>query len=124
MSDLENLVATYCKAWFDPNPDERRRLLFATFEPDGIYIDPNVHIVGIEALLNHIDLIIAARHGFWLEQTTMIDAHHDFIRFGWVQRGADGFRGKESIDVCRISPDGKLSLIVGFFGPLMPMQTS
>ncbi len=118
MPDIERLVADYCRAWFDPDPAERRRLLSAVFEPDGVYTDPKTHVVGVDALLRHIDGVIAARDGFYLELTTRVDAHHDFIRFGWVQRGANGFRGADSIDIARLSPDGKFSLIVGFFGPM------
>ncbi len=120
MPDIQSLVADYCRAWFDPDPAERRRLLTAVFEPDGVYTDPKTHVVGIDALLAHIERVVAARDGFSLELTTRVDAHHDFIRFGWVQRGAGGFRGAESLDVARLSPAGKFSLIVGFFGPMTP----
>lgn len=122
MTDLAKLVETYCNAWFDPSAERRRELLSASFERDGVYTDPKVHLVGIEALSNHIDGIVAARPGFWLERTTGIDDHHDFIRFGWVQRGADDFRGKDSVDFCQVSPEGKFSLVVGFFGPPRPME--
>ncbi|TIX26667.1 hypothetical protein [Mesorhizobium sp.] len=124
MFDAESVVDTYCKAWFDPEPEERRRLLFASFEPEGIYTDPTVHISGAEALLEHIDQVLKARPGFWLERTTLIDVHHDFLRFGWVQRGENGFRGADSMDMCRVSEQGKLSLVVGFFGPFRAMPNS
>ncbi|MER9302182.1 hypothetical protein NKJ06_04935 [Mesorhizobium sp. M0293] len=121
MFDAESVVDSYCKAWFDPEPEERRRLLLASFEPEGTYIDPTVHISGAEALLHHIDQVVKARPGFWLERTTSVDVHHDFLRFGWVQRGENGFRGADSMDMCRVSKQGKLSLVVGFFGPFRPM---
>lgn len=118
MSEHENLVDAYGRAWFDPDPDKRQQFLLQAVEQDVIYTDPTVHIVGIQSLANHIRRIVEARPGFWLERTSPVDGHHDFIRFGWVQRRPDGFRGADSIDVCRISSNGKLSLIVGFFGSL------
>lgn len=120
LSDVERLVDSYCRAWFALDPEERGNLLSQCVEQDVIYVDPRAHIVGIRSLSSHIDRIMASRPGFWLERTTVVDVHHDFVRFGWVQRGADGFRGAESIDMCRVSANGKLSLIVGFFGPLAP----
>ena len=119
-ADIENLVDSYCRAWFDPDPDERRRLMARSFETDGVYVDPAVHLFGIEALLTHIEKVIAARPGFWLRRTSVIDGHHDLIRFGWVRMAGDEVDGEESIDVCRISPDGRFSLVAGFFGPLRP----
>ncbi len=116
--ELEKLVANYCLAWFAPEADERRRLLAETFEPDGVYVDPTVRIEGAEALLAHIAKVMAWRPGFFLERTSIVDAHHDFLRFGWVQRRENGYRGGESVDICQLSPRGRLKLVIGFFGPL------
>jgi hypothetical protein len=118
LTDLEGLVDAYCSAWFDRDPERRRRLLFQTVEQDVTYVDPMVHIVGIELLAMHINRTVEARPGFWLERTSLVDSHHDFIRFSWVQRRGDDFRGTDCVDICRVTSNGKLSLIVGFFGPL------
>ncbi|KQU78753.1 hypothetical protein ASD12_16260 [Mesorhizobium sp. Root102] len=71
MFEAESVVNSDCRAWFDPKPEERRRLLFASFEPDGTYIDPTVQISGAEALLHHIDQVVKARPGLWLDRTTL-----------------------------------------------------
>lgn len=118
--DVERLVTDYCRAWFDPAPSERRRLLESVFEPDGRYVDPGVEIAGREALLTHIDAVLAARPGFALERLSAVDRHHDMLRFSWRRVGAGGFAGPECIDVCRLSAEGRLALVVGFFGPLQP----
>lgn len=124
MPDPERLVDLYCQAWFCPDPETRRSLLAQAVEQDVTYVDPTVSIVGIASLASHIDRVVEARPGFWLERTTVVDHHHDVLRFGWVQRGANGFRGAESIDVCRLSRQGKLADIIGFFGPLAAMPGS
>ena len=119
--ELEKLVANYCRAWFAPEAEERRRLLAETFEPDGVYVDPTVRIEGADVLLAHIAKVVASRPGFFLERTSIVDTHHDFLRFSWVQRRENGYRGGESMDVCQLSPRGRLKLVVGFFGPLSPL---
>lgn len=124
MSDLETLVDTYCRAWFDPDLAKRRQLLFQSVEPEVTYVDPSVQIAGFEMLASHIEKTRETRPGFWLERTTLVDSHHNFIRFGWVQRRGSSFRGDESIDVCQLSPDGKMLSIIGFFGPLIPNPMS
>ena len=103
MFDAQSVVDSYCKAWFAPQPEERRRLLFASFEAEGTYIDPKVHISGAEALLRHIDQVVKTRPGFWLERTTLVDGHHDFLRFGWVQRGENDFEAPTA-RTCAASP--------------------
>lgn len=80
--EIERLVSDYCRAWHDPDPGERRRLLDATFEADGVYVDPGVEISGRDALRAHIDRAVAARPGFALERSSAVDAHHDVLRFG------------------------------------------
>ncbi|MER8747781.1 hypothetical protein NKH57_00600 [Mesorhizobium sp. M1050] len=62
--------------------------MFASFEQEGTYIGPTVHISGAEALLHHIDQVLKTRPGFWRERTTLVYVHHDCLRFGWL-RGAD-----------------------------------
>ena len=48
----------------------------------------------------------------------MVDIHHSVLRFTWHKELADGRVLANSIDIGEISGDGKLSRIVGFFGPI------
>ncbi|MEO8456761.1 MAG: nuclear transport factor 2 family protein, partial [Chloroflexota bacterium] len=49
-----------------------------------------------------------------LAMTSGVDEHHGRIRFGWkVENGPQPLEG---IDVGRVSADGKLEMIIGFWG--------
>lgn len=115
---LEDTIATYAAAWDEPDRDRRRVLLAASVTVDAVYVDPGVELRGIAALVDHIDTVSARYPGSRLELTTAVDAHHGIARFGWCKVLADGTRLPDSIDVVEVAPDGRLSRIVGFFGPL------
>ena len=115
---VETLISDYCRAWHHPDANERRRLIEATLEPDCLYLDPTVRIEGAPALLAHIEALLSKRPGFALERLGPVDGHHDMLRFGWRMHLAGGRMGPDCIDVCQLSPNGRLALIVGFFGAL------
>ena len=115
---VEALIDAYCLAWHHPDPAKRRSLIEAALEPDCLYEDPTARVEGSEALLTHIGALLAKRPGFALERLGRADAHHDMLRFGWRMRLADGRTGPDCVDFCRLSMNGKLALVVGFFGPL------
>lgn len=117
---LENTIATYAAAWDEPDRDRRRALLEASVTADAVYVDPGVELRGVAALSGHIDAVSARYPGSRLELTTAVDTHHGIARFGWRKVLADGTLLPDSIDVVEIAPDGRLSRIIGFFGPLRP----
>ncbi len=77
-----------------------------------------MHAEGLDALLAHIDAVIARRPGARVVRTTRVDVHHDLARFGWRVVQADGTTLPEGLDLAELSEDGRIRRIVGFFGPL------
>ena len=116
--DLGEVIATYCAAWSEADPEKRRAMLAGTVSPDVIYVDPTVSVSGASALSDHIEGVIAARPGATLEVTSRVDRHHRFARFGWRMIRADGSAMADSVDFVEINEDGRLKRIVGFFGAL------
>lgn len=115
---LERLIDTYCAAWSDPDPACRRQLLGAVWEDGATYTDPTVHAVGMDELLAHIDTVVARRPGARVIRTSRVDAHHDLARFAWHVVQADGTALPDSLDLAEISGAGRISRVIGFFGPL------
>ncbi len=54
--------------------------------------------------------------GHSFRRTTGIDAHHEFVRFGWELVGPDGAVAIAGYDVGELADDGRLRRITGFFG--------
>jgi hypothetical protein len=111
------IVTQYMAAWNEPDATARRALLEQCWSDSGVYVDPNVSLIGREALGGHIATVQASRPGARLEFMSGIDVHHNVVRFLWRLVRADGTCGDISIDFGEIGADGRLVKIVGFFGP-------
>lgn len=115
---LETLVDRYCAAWNTVDAAERRAILSSVLTDGGLYVDPSVRAVGIEACATHIDGIVARNPGSRISRTGLIDAHHEVLRFSWSNRLADGRVLRAGIDFCILAGDGKFQSIVGFIEPV------
>ena len=115
---FEAVVDRYCAAWNDPDACKRRDLLASVWSDESVYVDPGVHLAGIEALSEHIAAVAARYPGSCIVRTTVVDAHHRLARFGWKMVRADGVSLPESLDIAELDGSGKLARIVGFFGAL------
>ena len=104
-------------AWNERDDTARRALLEQCWSDGGVYLDPNVSLVGRDALATKIGKVLASRPGARLEFMSGIDVHHTMVRFLWRLVRADGTCGDTSIDFGEVGPDGRLVKIVGFFGP-------
>jgi hypothetical protein len=116
-SAITEIVTQYMAAWNEPDATARRALLEQCWSDSGVYVDPNVSLIGREALGGHIATVQASRPGARLEFMSGIDVHHNVVRFLWRLVRADGTCGDISIDFGEIGADGRLVKIVGFFGP-------
>ena len=117
---IDEAVATYCAAWDEPDRGRRRALLEASVTADIAYVDPTVDLTGIARLVDHIDTVSARFPGSRLVLTSAVDLHHGLARFSWRRILADGTARPESLDIVEIAEDGRLSRVIGFFGPLPP----
>jgi hypothetical protein len=117
-TEIEALIDTYCSAWSDPDPKRRREILESVWADGATYTDPTVHAAGIDALLVHIGTVLARRPSAKVIRTSHVDAHHGVARFAWRVVQADGTTLPDGLDFAEITPDGRISRIVGFFGPL------
>ena len=116
MASVAEVVAEYVAAWGETDAEKRQALIERAWAEDGSYVDPVADIEGRGALSELIAGFHAQSPGSTIVKTSGIDQHHDKIRFAWAMRGADGKTLLEGIDVGEVAPDGKLALIVGFWG--------
>jgi hypothetical protein len=119
---VDKLVTLYCAAWDEPDRERRRAMLEQVFEADGVYVDPTVRLTGVLALVDHIEKVSARYPGSTLLRTTRIDWHHEMLRFGWRKKLANGHLLPSSVDFCRLSEQGRLRLVVGFFGEMTDLD--
>lgn len=79
---------------------------------------------GREALVGHIGGFLAQAQGGRIVIASRVDHHHDTrLRFSWAMQSADGNVLAEGMDYGELDEDGRLKLIVGFFGPFPPLES-
>lgn len=118
MADIHDVLDAYGRAWREPDDALRLILLETAFADDGLYQDPSANANGRTALSEHISGVLETYPGSRVEITSGVDRHHDKIRFTWHMRSANGAIAIEGIDFGEIGADGRLTSIIGFFGPV------
>ncbi|MBX2799782.1 MAG: nuclear transport factor 2 family protein [Myxococcales bacterium] len=116
---MTDLVDAYCAAWNEPDPVRRTDQLTPLCTPDVVYTDPRVRTMGVDELVAFVSEVRASRPGASVQRTSVVDQHHGWVRFAWHVRLADGTTLPEGLDVCEVR-DGRLALVLGFFGSLQP----
>ncbi len=120
----EQAVDLYGQAWAEPDEAKRRALLERAWAENGVYTDPTAEVNGREALVKHIGGFMENSRGGRIVITSKVDSHHETrLRFSWAMQSADGKTVAEGIDYGELDEDGKLKLIVGFFGPFQPLDS-
>ena len=116
---LEELIATYDRAWNEPDEGERRRLLELCWADDGELVDPQAgRFRGRDAVLERLAGFRERFPGARVEITSGLDENHGFARFAWTIFGADGSELFDGMDFAAVADDGRLGRVVMFFGPL------
>ncbi len=128
-ANAQEAVDLYGSAWREPDEAKRRAILEKAWAEDGVYTDPTAYVDGREALVQHIGGFLAGRStgsGPSIQIDSSVDVHHDkFLRFAWKMVGPDGKTVlSPGMDYGELDEDGRLKLIVGFFGPFPPVAES
>lgn len=115
MSNVNESVVRYLKAWSEPDAKRRRDLVAQAFTEDGSYIDRVREGHGHDS----IDAMIAKAQshfpGYSLHLASGVEAHHDYVRFSWVAGGsADAPLYIKGTDFAVVADDGRLRSVVGF----------
>jgi hypothetical protein len=115
MSNVNEAVVRYLKAWSERDAERRRDLVAQTFTEDGTYIDRVREGRGHDG----IDAMIAKAQGqfpgYSLHLASGIEAHHDYVRFSWVAGGtAEAPLYIKGTDFAVITDDGRLKSVIGF----------
>ena len=115
--DPKHAAAMYMAAWDEPDENARRAILDEVWVSDGVYVDPLGRADGREGLVQHIAGYQQQFAGHTMEPTTGVDAHDGYLRFSWHMLDPDGNEVMEGVDFGSYDDNGRITLIVGFFGP-------
>lgn len=118
MSDLATTIDAHLAGYCEPDPEARRALLARAWSEDGHLLDPPLEATGPEGIAELVDAVLGHYPGHRFARTSAIDAHHDVARYEWALVAPDGSTTLTGLDVATVGPDGRLTGVVGFFGPL------
>jgi hypothetical protein len=114
----QEVVQAYMEAWNETDEGKRRVLLDKAWADNGTYTDPMQHAEGRDELIGLISQFQQQMPGASIVMASLIDEHHDRLRFQWRMEG--GPQAMEGIDIGKTAADGRLESIVGFFGAAPP----
>jgi hypothetical protein len=117
----DETIKLYCAAWSEPDAQRRQQMLDQVWAASGTYTDPTAHVEGRTALNAHIANFLKRTPGGRIAATSHVDIHHGNLRFTWKLVGVDGKTLSEGIDFGVLDSEGKIQMIVGFFGPTEPL---
>ena len=117
-TSVAETVDTYLASLSEADATTRKALLARAFVPECRYSDPHHDLAGYEAFEGAIVNVVTQYPGFRFQRTTGVDAHYEFVRFGWEFRGPDGSVPLAGMDAGVLAGDGRLEAIVGFHGEL------
>ena len=116
MNDSDG-IGPYGQAWLETDDDARRALLERAWAPGAVYCDPLAHVVGAEALSEHIAETQRSLAGGRVEVTAEATRHHDSAHFPWAITAPDGSTVMTGFDVVQLDERGRITRLTGFFDP-------
>jgi hypothetical protein len=104
-------------AWNESDPAKTRGHLERALVPDVVFIDPSVEVHGIDEFEANIRDVREKVPGASYEVTSAVDSHHNLHRYSWAIV-LDGRVLLPGLDVTQTDDDGRVTRVLGFFGPL------
>ena len=118
MITIEEATLAYGAAWNEPNEDRCCQLLDHCWADTGVVIAPDGLLAGRDAVFAAIRVFQVEHPGWRAELTSGLDVHHSVVRFSFAVVQPDGRCISEGLDVGEAGPDGRLTRIITFYGPL------
>lgn len=104
-------------AWNEPDPARVRHHLDLALAPNVRFVDPSIDVIGIDGFEANVHEVHARIPGADYRRTSGVDAHHHIYRYSWAIH-RDGELLLPGFDVAETDADGRVRLVMGFFGPL------
>lgn len=112
-NSLDQMLA----AWNETDPSMVRSHLESALASGVEFIDPSVETHGLDEFEANVHHVQASIPGAVYSRTSGVDSHHGLHRYSW-QISRHGETVVTGFDVTEVDGDGKVSRVLGFFGPL------
>lgn len=106
-------------AWNERDMSRVRGRLEQALAPEVVFIDPTIETRGIDEFERNVREFRAKFPRADLRRTSGVDSHHRLHRYSW-EIVIDSKVILPGFDVTETRADGKVTRVLGFFGPLPP----
>jgi hypothetical protein len=113
---LEKMVDTHLAAYGEPDAARRMALIREVWRDGARLVDPPLESAGHAGIADQAATLLAQFPGHRFERSTALDAHHQFIRYGWKLVNPQGEAVLAGVDFMDLDVDGRIGRVVGFFG--------
>lgn len=120
--DVEALVKGYTSAWREADPVKREKLLAEVWALDGVYTDGQSKVKGRQKVAEYIGLVGQLAPSSRITELSKVESHHGTFRFAWRAVMPDGTLYDEGMDFGEVDKNGRISRLVVFQGPLVPVS--
>jgi hypothetical protein len=109
--------------WNEKNSELVLDRLAAVLSADIIFIDPTITTRGLIEFEANVRGFRAKYPHAVISRTSGVDAHSNMHRYTW-QISVRGKAVLTGLDVSEKNAEGKICKVLGFFGPLPPLQSN
>jgi hypothetical protein len=113
----QRLVDEHLSAYCEPDAGKRIEAVRRIWHPGGRLVDPPLESAGHAGIAEQGGLLLQQFPGHRFVRHTAVDAHHEFLRYGWQLVSPEGQPVLEGLDLMELDVDGRICRVVGFFGP-------
>lgn len=122
MSSYPDELNHMLNAWNERDPGKVRAHLDLALAEDVRFSDPNIEVHGIDQFEQMIHEFRREHPNAVCSRTSDIDMHHRLCRYHWAIHDGDQLL-LPGFDVVETEESGRVSLVLGFFGPLVPSSS-
>lgn len=116
------LVDNYLTAYGEPDAARRRDLIAAAFADDATLADPPFDAYGHDGIDGVFASVQSQFPDNTFRRTSGVDEHHGAARYSWELVAADGSITVAGTDYVRLTDDGRIAAVVGFFGQVPDLE--
>ena len=110
---LDHMLA----AWNERDPERVRGHIEKALAPDVEFIDPGIVARGLDEFEANVHEVHQRIPGADYLRVSGVDGHHDCYRYHWEIR-RDGELLLPGFDVTEVDDQGRVTRVLGFFGPM------
>jgi hypothetical protein len=120
----EQAVLAYAAIWSESDPIRQGELIAQSLTENARILGPGYQFTGHAAILAEVQRFNRNQPGVRAVFASGIDAHHNTARFAVAIVMPDGSIPHEGEDVVLFAPDGRIELVLTYWGALPPMPES